>query len=144
MTFEKCDPGGQTPGEKPVNKPRFVLDSNIIISHLNHGLNIDDFFADKPNCEKCISVVTSIEALAKPDSTPEQLQDVRDLLARFIPIDIFGPVINETAVILRSKLLNFPDAIIAATAIMLNATVLSNDPHLRDFNWPGYTALPVS
>jgi predicted nucleic acid-binding protein len=36
-----------------------------------------------------------------------------------------------------------PDAIIAATAISLNATVLSNDPHLRDFQWEGYAALPV-
>jgi predicted nucleic acid-binding protein len=144
MTFEKCDPGGQTPGKNTVNKLRFVLDSNIIISHLNHGLNIDDFFADKPNCEKCISVVTRIEALAKPNSTPEQVRDARDLLARFIQVDIFGPIINETAAILRRKMLNFPDAIIAATAIMLNATVLSNDPHLRDFSWPGYTAQPVS
>jgi predicted nucleic acid-binding protein len=126
-----------------VNKPRFVLDSSIIIGHLNHALNIDVFFANKPDCEKCISVVTSIEALAKPDSTPEQLQDARDLLAHFIQVDILGPIINETAAILRRKALEFPDAIIAATAVMLNATVLSNDPHLRDFNWPGYTAQPV-
>jgi predicted nucleic acid-binding protein len=126
-----------------VNNPRFVLDSNIIIGHLNHELNIDIFFADKPGCEKCISVITSIEVLAKPDSTPEQLQDVRDLLMRFIQVDIFGPIINETAVMLRRKKLDFPDAIIAATAVMLNAAVLSNDPHLRDFNWPGYTAQPV-
>jgi predicted nucleic acid-binding protein len=127
-----------------VNKTRFVLDSNIIIGHLNHEFNIDGFFAQKPDCEKCISVVTSIETLAKPDSTPEQLQDVRELLARFIQVDIFGPIINETALILRRKALDFPDAIIAATAIMLNATVLSNDPHLRDFSWPGYTAQAVS
>jgi hypothetical protein len=100
MTSEKYDPAGQTPGKNTVNKPRFVLNSNIIIGHLNHELNIDSFFADKPDCEKCISVVTTIEALAKPDSTPEQLQDVRDLLTRFIQVDIFGPVINETAVIL--------------------------------------------
>jgi predicted nucleic acid-binding protein len=66
------------------------------------------------------------------------------LLARFIQVDIFGPIINETAVILRRKTLDFPDAIIAATAVMLNATVLSNDPHLRYFSWPGYTAQPVS
>jgi predicted nucleic acid-binding protein len=40
-------------------------------------------------------------------------------------------------------MLNFPDTIIAVTAIVLNAILLSNDPHLRDFNWPGYTAQPV-
>jgi predicted nucleic acid-binding protein len=126
-----------------MNKSRFVLDSNIIISHLNRDLNIDSFFAHTPDCEKCISVITSIEALAKPDSTPEQLQDARNLLARFIQVDILGPIIDETALILRRKLLDFPDAIIAATAVMLNATVLSNDPHLRDFSWPGYAAQPV-
>jgi predicted nucleic acid-binding protein len=36
-----------------------------------------------------------------------------------------------------------PDALIAASAINLNATVLSNDPHLRDFQWEGYKARPI-
>jgi predicted nucleic acid-binding protein len=42
----------------------------------------------------------------------------------------------------RSKKLLLPDALIAATALSLNATVISNDPHLRDFQWPGYSARP--
>jgi predicted nucleic acid-binding protein len=46
------------------------------------------------------------------------------------------------AAIRRSKKLLLPDALIAATALSLNATVISNDSHLRDFQWPGYTARP--
>jgi predicted nucleic acid-binding protein len=42
------------------------------------------------------------------------------------------------------KALLLPDALIAASAITLNATVLSNDPHLRDFQWAGYKALPCA
>ena len=34
----------------------------------------------------------------------------------------------------------FPDALIAASAITINATVLSNDSHLRDYQRSGYTA----
>jgi predicted nucleic acid-binding protein len=34
------------------------------------------------------------------------------------------------------------NVLIAASAIILNATVLSNDPHLRDFEREGYSALP--
>jgi predicted nucleic acid-binding protein len=53
-------------------------------------------------------------------------------------------MIREYAIaIRRSKKLLLPDALIAATALSLNATVISNDPHLRDFQWPGYSARPL-
>jgi predicted nucleic acid-binding protein len=49
--------------------------------------------------------------------------------------------VRETTVqIRRAKELRLPDALIAASAITLNATVLSNDPHLRDYQRAGYTA----
>jgi predicted nucleic acid-binding protein len=54
------------------------------------------------------------------------------------------PTRNEAIRIRRgnAKSVLLPDALIAANAISLNATVLSDDPHLRDFKWPGYTARP--
>jgi predicted nucleic acid-binding protein len=52
---------------------------------------------------------------------------------------------RETAIqIRRDKALLLPDALIAVSAIALNATVLSNDPHLRDFQRTGYKALPCA
>jgi predicted nucleic acid-binding protein len=51
--------------------------------------------------------------------------------------------LDEAIRIRRTRDLKLPDALIAASAVMLHAAVLSNDPHLRDFQWKGYQALPV-
>ena len=51
--------------------------------------------------------------------------------------------VREIAVqIRRAKELRLPDALIAASAITLNATVLSNDPHLLDYQRADYAARP--
>jgi len=50
---------------------------------------------------------------------------------------------KTTIQIRRNKELRLPDAFIAASAIILNATVLSNDSHLLDYVHNGYTAIAV-
>jgi predicted nucleic acid-binding protein len=67
----------------------------------------------------------------------------RLILSRFKRADIDAAACEVAVKIRRSKELLLPDALIAASAITLNATVLSNDPHLRDYHHPGYTAQPV-
>ena len=49
-------------------------------------------------------------------------------------------MIGKSGFSMDAKELRLPDALIAASAIVLNATVLSNDSHLRDYQRPGYTA----
>jgi predicted nucleic acid-binding protein len=43
----------------------------------------------------------------------------------------------------RNTTLQLPDAIIAATAVVLGATLLSNDDHLKNLIWPGYTVQAI-
>jgi predicted nucleic acid-binding protein len=118
-------------------------DSNILISHLNHELDVFAFLGTLPEYEFCVSIIAAIETLAKPNITAEEEQRAKMLLARFPQVDIADPVKNEAVSILRRKLLKLPDAVIAATAVLLNATLLSNDPHLTKFTWPGYTVRSV-
>jgi predicted nucleic acid-binding protein len=119
------------------------LDSNIIISHLNNEFDLFAFFETQPEYEICLSVIASLETLAKPELTTEEEKKAKDFLMKFPQVDILEPIKNEAAAILRTKKLKLPDAVIAATAILLNATVLSNDPHLKNFIWPGYTVQSV-
>jgi rRNA-processing protein FCF1 len=98
-----------------MDKPRFMLDASVIIGCLNNKLDLFGFLAAQGECEVFFNLVSEIDAAA-----------------------------IETAIqIRRAKELLLPDALIAATAITLNATVLSNDPHLRDYRHPGYTAQSV-
>jgi predicted nucleic acid-binding protein len=124
-------------------KPAFLPDSNIFISHLNGELDIDAFFAGQPDCDKYVNRIVEIEVLAKPGISMAEETEAKTLLAQFKRIDMTDAMRDEAARIRRTKKLHLPDAIIAAAAICLNATVLSNDPHLRDYHRSGYTARPV-
>ena len=124
-----------------MNKPRFILDSNVLIDSLNKVLNLEAVLDELPDCEIYINLVTEIETLAKPGMTAEEETKIRALLSNFKWAEIDQSARKYTVAIRRSKKLLLPDALIAATALSLNATVISNDPHLRDFQWPGYVAM---
>ena len=124
-----------------MDKPRFILDSNIFIDALNEKLDIFAAIATLSPCDVFISPVVEIETLAKAGMTAEEEAQGRMLLSGFKWAEIDRSVCEHAIAIRRSKKLLLPDALIAATALSLNATVISNDPHLRHFQWPGYSAI---
>jgi predicted nucleic acid-binding protein len=137
---------GAIPGKKPMevmDKPRFVLDSTVVINHLNKKLDADTFFSDIPEYELYVSIVTEIEALSKPGMTEEEKQEAKTFLARFRIVNIIPAIKDITIEIRQITKLRLPDAVIAATAVILNATLLSNDSHhLKKLSWPGYQVKP--
>jgi predicted nucleic acid-binding protein len=125
-----------------MGKPRFLLDSNVIIDTLNHKLDLLAFLDTLPDCEIYINPVVEVEVLAKDDMNEREEAEARALLNSFNWAEIDKPVCEIAIQIRRAKELRLPDALIAASAIVFNATVLSNDPHLRDYRRPDYTARP--
>jgi predicted nucleic acid-binding protein len=123
-----------------MDKPRFLLDSNVIIDTLNGRLNLLAFLDSFPDCEAYINPVVEIEVLARADMNEQEEAEIRLLLGSFKRAEIDRATCEEAIQIRRAKALRLPDALIAASAIILNATVLSNDPHLRDFQRHGYSA----
>jgi len=119
---------------------RFMLDSNVVIDMLNDDLVFSSFLADFPNCEVFINPVVVIEVLAKAGMGKDEEAAARALLDSFVWTEIDKAVCEIAVQIRRAKELRLPDALIAASAIALNATVLSNDSHLRDYQRSGYTA----
>ena len=125
-----------------MDKPRFMLDSNILIDTLNRKLNLLSFLNNFSNCESYINLVVEIEVLAKAGMAEHEEAEVRAFLSLFKWVEIDKNTREIAIQIRRAKELRLPDALIAASSIILNATVLSNDPHLRDYHHPGYTAMP--
>ena len=108
-------------------RPVFMLDSNILISHLNKELDLDGFFAALPEYDAYITRIVEIETLAKPGMSDAEEAEAKTLLSTFIRADFTDTMRDETVRIRRSKKLLLPDAVIAAAAIELNATVLSKE-----------------
>jgi predicted nucleic acid-binding protein len=115
-----------------------VLDTNAAIKLLDDKEKFR--FLDKlfPNNEKVVSLVTQIELLGYPDITAEADELIRSFLDDIVIIlpDI---EIVEIAIQIRRKkpTLKLPDAVIAASAIALNAVLVTNDDDILKFTFPG-------
>jgi predicted nucleic acid-binding protein len=123
-----------------MDKTRFILDTNVVIDTLNNDLDLLAFLDDFPDCEVYINPVVEIEVLSKPDMSGQEEATARTLLDLFKWVGIDKLTCDIAVQIRRTKELRLPDALIAASAIVLNAIVLSNDSHLRDYQRSGYTA----
>lgn len=104
---------------------RFVLDTNIILYFLGGRLA-----EPLPVGPYAISVISELELLAYPGLVSSEEQRVRAFLAD-IAVPELTQAIKKHAVDLRRRYsLQLPDATVAATALVLEATLLTNDQRL--------------
>ena len=104
---------------------RFILDTNVILYFLG-GRLANPF----PVGAYAISVISELELLAYPGLVPSEEQRIRDFLAD-VPISDLTQSVKHHAVSLRNRFgLKLPDAIVAATALALDAVLLTNDQRL--------------
>ena len=109
-----------------MSQQRFLLDTNIFILLFNQRL-AEPIPAGVHLC----SVMTELELLSFPSLTQEEEKLIRDRIADMTVCDIDTAVKAETIRIRREKQLKLPDAIIAATAIVHNAILVTNDIDLQ-------------
>ncbi|MDR1095985.1 MAG: type II toxin-antitoxin system VapC family toxin [Spirochaetaceae bacterium] len=117
--------------------PVYVFDTNVIIKHLNDGTSV--LWRGK----RFISVVTDMEVLAKPHISLEAEQNALLFLRGFTIVPLSDTVKYEAIRNRRegSPRLKLPDAIIAATAVVFDAQLITADEKLRRFAWPGFSAI---
>ena len=106
-----------------MNGNKFLLDTNILLYIA--GKRIDT--TSLPQGEFFISFVTELEILSYPSLTPQEEIRLRKLLAEMPVIDATREI-KDSAIALRKQYrLKLPDALIAATAQTLKATLITND-----------------
>jgi len=111
----------------------YLIDNNVISSYFS-GLFSEkaiNFIADVIDRIPNISVITEIEALSwvSPDRNKEAV--VKAFIEDANILQLSPDVIAQCIIIRRSRKIKTPDAIIAATAIIHNHTLITSD---NDFN----------
>jgi rRNA-processing protein FCF1 len=99
-----------------MGKPVVVLDSNIIMYHLNKELDLTAFLTAYPYCEKHISIVTEIEVLSKRHMTAAEEREAQAFLAGCVIEDISPAIKQEAIAIRRVWNLRLPDAAVRVSA----------------------------
>jgi len=91
-----------------------------------------DFLADVINRVPNISVITEIEALSWRDSDVTKEEIVRSFVEDSNVIALSPKVVEKCIEIRRNRKVKTPDAIIAATAIVHNLTLLTSDADFKN------------
>lgn len=101
---------------------KFLVDTNAALYFL-HGRLMQAL----PKGEYLFSVISEIELLAYPSLSTTEERAIRRLLAAMERVDLGEPVRQKTIEIRRGYRMKLPDAVIAASAWVHGATLLSND-----------------
>ena len=113
---------------------KYFYDTNVFIDYFSDRLENLDLFDEKFIIENevFISPIVRMELLSHPDITEDEDKLFTELLDNFESVDIDFEVEKETILLRRKYKLKLPDAIIAASAILEDAVLVTNDK--KDFS----------
>jgi len=117
---------------------RFLLDTNTVIYLLNSSLPLHSvsFMAKILSEDSCnICVISQMEILGFKFATQEEDLIAQDFVDDSMIFGITDPVVQKTIALRKVHKIKLPDAIIAATAITHDLTLISrNDRDFRKIN----------
>lgn len=102
-----------------------LLDTNVVLYFLGGRLT-----TALPEGVYAVSVITEIELLSYPSLTSSEETQIRAFLAQISVIALEAAIKELTITFRKDYRLRLPDAVIAATAKHLTATLLTNDTRL--------------
>jgi len=114
-----------------MGRENYLIDTNVVINYLSKRFSDDKlhFLDDIVNSVPNISVITKIEILSF-DSGPENLKILRGFIADSNVMNLSDDIVEKCIIMRKEKKIKLPDAIIAATALVSNMTLLTCD---KDF-----------
>ncbi len=105
----------------------YLLDSNIVVLYLKGSFSktemmlLDNIVDTNP----IVSVITSMEVLGYPFTNPQEQIITEQFILGSKVIEVNQNIVDTTIDIRRNNKIKLPDAIIAATAIAFNLTLVT-------------------
>jgi predicted nucleic acid-binding protein len=121
-----------------MNGTKIVFDTCAVILLLKGKLELSSLSIDIDKALQYISVITKMELMAKSDIKPEEERAISRFIADVTVSPLDEAVERKAVEIRRTTKIKLPDCIIAATAVALEAILITNDPHLLRLSLPGY------
>ena len=108
---------------------RFLIDTNILIYYLDGKMppDVRDFTAQVLATSFVVSVITKIEFLGWPRFSDGDHVSARKFLEEAEVLSLTADIVEETIRLKRSESIKLPDAVIAATCLLQNFTLLTRN-----------------
>ncbi len=121
-------------GTDPAISLTYLLDTNSLIYYFQGAPEMDDVFRqiELGTARPVVSIITVVELLGFPRLERADETRIRSLLAGFsvVPVDV--KVADRAVELKRRRGVKTPDAIIAATALLEGACLVTRDQALLD------------
>ncbi len=112
----------------------YLLDTNSLIYYFQGAPQLDPVFRQigEGAARPVVSIITEIELLGFPRLTRQDEARIRSLLSGFAVVAVDERIASQAVALKRRHGLKTPDAIIAATALVENACLVTRDQILLD------------
>jgi len=105
---------------------QYLIDTNSVIDYLDNKLPANGAnLLDKEELD--ISVITRMELLAWPNAEEEQISVLSQFINSVVTRSLDEPVILKRIEIRKEYRIKLPDAIIAATALVYNLSLVTRN-----------------
>lgn len=117
-----------------MGKERYLIDTNVAIEYVGETLPekslamLDRIIDD----QYFLSVINQIELLGYTNITQYEEEKFQELVKSATIFNLNNEIVNETIKLRQLNKIKLPDAIIAATALLKNLTIISRNT--KDFN----------
>lgn len=113
---------------------KYLFDTNIFIYYFNNDEKVLQLFFDDFITQNQVfySFISEIELLSFPKLNSPQNEKIRNFLSAFNEILIDSAIISKVIELKRKYSIKLGDSIIAATALELNAILVTRNE--KDFN----------
>jgi predicted nucleic acid-binding protein len=116
---------------------KIVFDTNMAVNLLQTERSVPEILLGFEGMKLFVSVMTRLELLSKPNMSSAEEAKRQAFLDSVNVVPLNMAVQQETIRLRRTRRLKLPDAVIAATAVKLDAVLLSEDEHFAGLSWPG-------
>jgi len=120
-----------------MNGTNLVFDTCAVIKLLEKQYDLSSIGINVEESQFFTSVIVRMELLSKRQQQEEEERKILDFLNNLTVVPLNETIEKKAIEIRRATSLKLPDSIVAATSIILNALLITDDHHLLNLSWPG-------
>jgi predicted nucleic acid-binding protein len=120
-----------------MNGTNLVFDTCAVVKLLDQQYDLYSLGINVDEAQLLTSVIVRMELLSKRNMTDREELDIQEFLDDLIVVPLDEEIEQKAIEIRRVTPVKLPDSIVAATSIILNAVLLTDDHHLLNLSWPG-------
>ena len=124
-------------GLSAMNGTKIVFDTCAVIKLLDAQYDLPSLGINVDEAQFFTSVIVRMELLSKKQMTSDEERGILDFLGDLAVIPLNEDIEKKAIELRRSTKLKLPDSIVAATSIVLDAILLTDDEHLLSLSLPG-------